>query len=151
MQASMKETKQATSIMSDPRWAAVVARDAEADGTFYYSVKTTGIYCRPSCPARLPRPEHVQFHATCEEAEQAGFRPCKRCQPDQPSLAEQHAAIVAEACRLIEDSQEAPDLAALAKHAGMSRYHFHRVFKAITGLTPHDYAVANRTQRVQIG
>jgi AraC family transcriptional regulator, regulatory protein of adaptative response / methylated-DNA-[protein]-cysteine methyltransferase len=91
----------------------------------------------------------VQFHATCADAEQAGFRPCKRCQPHQPALAQQHASIVAAACRLIGEADEAPDLAALAKHAGMSRYHFHRVFKAITGLTPHDYVVAQRMQRVR--
>ena len=133
----------------DPRWAAIVGHDAQSDGTFYYSVKTTGVYCRPSCTARRPRPEHVQFHATCEEAEKAGFRPCRRCQPNQLSLAQQHAAIVAQACRLIDEAEEAPDLAALAQYAGMSRYHFHRIFKAITGVTPHGYVIANRTQKVR--
>jgi len=149
MPTIVKDAKQAATTESDPRWVSVVARDSQADGAFYYSVKTTGVYCRPSCPARLARPEHVKFHATCADAEKAGFRPCKRCKPNQPALAEQHAAIVAEACRLIADSEEVPDLEALADHAGMSRYHFHRVFKAITGLTPHDYVVAKRTQRVR--
>lgn len=145
----VKNAQSVTATEKDPRWAAVVGRDAKADSTFYYSVNTTGVYCRPSCAARLARPEHVQFHATSEEAEQAGFRPCKRCQPTQPALAEQHAAIVAEACQFIEEAEEGIDLETLANHVGMSRYHFHRVFKAITGLTPHDYMVAKRTQRVR--
>jgi AraC family transcriptional regulator of adaptative response/methylated-DNA-[protein]-cysteine methyltransferase len=133
----------------DPRWAAIVSRDAQADGTFYYAVTTTGVYCRPSCAARRARPEHVQLYATREEAEKAGFRPCQRCQPDQPAFAEQYAAIIAEACRFIEEAEDAPDLETVAHHVGMSRYHFHRVFRAITGLTPHGYMVAKRTQRVR--
>lgn len=136
-------------IAADPRWAAVAAKDAKADGTFYYSVKTTGVYCRPSCGARLPRPENIAFHATRAEAEKAGFRPCKRCKPDQPSLAEQHTATITAACRWIEDADEAPSLEALAEQAGMSPYHFHRVFKAITGVTPKAYATAHRAQRVR--
>ena len=134
---------------SDPRWASVVARDAQADGRFYYSVKTTGVYCRPSCAARLARPENVRFHASCAEAEREGFRPCKRCKPNQPSLVDRHAAKVAEACRLIETLDELPGLAQLADSAGLSVYHFHRVFKAITGLTPKRYAAAHRAQRMR--
>ncbi len=76
----------------DPRWAAVVARDRAFDGNFYYSVETTGVYCRPSCAARLAKPENVRFHLTREDAERAGFRPCKRCKPDQPALIERHAS-----------------------------------------------------------
>lgn len=139
----------AAAIERDPRWAQVVARDPQADGSFWYSVRTTGVYCRPSCAARRARPENVQFHATREDAERAGFRPCKRCTPDQPSLHEQHAAKVAEACRLIEESEQVPDLAALASHASLSPWHFHRVFKAITGLTPKAYANARRARRVR--
>jgi AraC family transcriptional regulator of adaptative response/methylated-DNA-[protein]-cysteine methyltransferase len=127
----------------------VVARNPQADGTFYYSVKTTGVYCRPSCAARLPRPEHVRFHATCTEAEQAGFRPCKRCKPHQVSLVEQHATAIAAACRFIEQSAETPSLAQLAHQVALSPSHFHRVFKAITGLTPKAYAAAQRAQRVR--
>ncbi len=133
----------------DPRWAAVVARDRAADGDFYYSVKTTGVYCRPSCAARLANPRNVRFHPTPADAERAGFRPCKRCKPGQPSLEEQHAGKVAESCRAIEAAEETPTLAALASAAGLSPYHFHRVFKAVTGLTPKDYATAHRTRRVQ--
>ncbi|HEX2218905.1 MAG TPA: bifunctional DNA-binding transcriptional regulator/O6-methylguanine-DNA methyltransferase Ada [Gemmatimonadales bacterium] len=137
------------STTTDSRWAAVIARDAGADGTFFYSVRTTGVYCRPSCGARRPRPENVRFHATREDAEQAGFRPCKRCRPDRPSLAEQHTATVTEACRLIENSPRPPALEELAAGAGLSPFHFHRVFKAITGVTPRAYAAAHRGERVR--
>jgi AraC family transcriptional regulator of adaptative response/methylated-DNA-[protein]-cysteine methyltransferase len=139
----------AATVVRDPRWAAVMDRDASADGTFFYSVKTTGVYCRPSCAARPPRPENVGFHPSRAAAEQAGFRPCKRCKPDQPPLAERQAAQVAELCRLIESSDEAPSLDALASHAGLSVYHLHRVFKAVTGVTPKAYATAHRAERVR--
>ena len=131
----------------DPRWMAVIARDSNADGHFYYSVKTTGVYCRPSCAARPARPENVQFHATREEAERAGFRPCKRCKPDQPSLDEQHIATITKICRFIENSETLPSLCELAAHAGLSPYYFHRVFKAVTGLTPKSYVAAHRARR----
>src|SRR5207247_3538582 len=98
---------------------------------------------------RLARREHVQFYATCAAAAQAGFRPCKRCRPHEVALAAHHAVAVEKACRLIEHAEAVPSLEALANHVGMSRYHFHRVFKAITGLTPHDYVVANRMQKVR--
>jgi AraC family transcriptional regulator of adaptative response/methylated-DNA-[protein]-cysteine methyltransferase len=147
MNTSRDELAAATT--NDPRWAAVVARDPKADGRFFYSVRTTGVYCRPCCAARLARPENVRFHATTRDAEVEGFRSCKRCKPDQPRMVEQRAAKVAEACRLIESSEEAPGLAKLAVHAGMSSYHFHRLFKAITGLTPKDYAAAHRAKRMR--
>ena len=101
MKRSPSHLELASMTERDPRWAAVLARDANADGKFYYSVRTTGVYCRPSCAARPARPENVRFHATRAEAEQAGFRPCKRCKPEQPPLAAQHAAKVADSCRLI--------------------------------------------------
>ncbi len=133
----------------DPRWRAIEARDRAADGAFCYSVKSTGIYCRPSCPARSAKPENVAFHLTCADAERAGFRPCKRCKPDQAGLQERHAATVAGLCRLIEAADEAPTLGDLARKAGMSAYHFHRVFKAATGLTPKQYASAHRAARIR--
>jgi AraC family transcriptional regulator, regulatory protein of adaptative response / methylated-DNA-[protein]-cysteine methyltransferase len=133
----------------EERWVAVVRRDSRADGVFYYSVRTTGVYCRPSCASRPALRKNVGFHASCEEAQQAGFRACKRCRPNAPGLAEQHAAGVAKACRLIETSDEMPNLDALAEAAGMSRFHFHRVFKSITGVTPKAYAAALRAQRVR--
>jgi AraC family transcriptional regulator, regulatory protein of adaptative response / methylated-DNA-[protein]-cysteine methyltransferase len=133
----------------DERWAAVQRRDVAADGRFYYSVRTTGVYCRPSCAARVARRENVAFHLTCAEAERAGFRPCKRCRPDEAPLPERHAQAVARACRMIEEAEELPGLDALAAAAGMSRFHFHRVFKATTGLTPKAYAAAHRAKRVR--
>ncbi|MBP6876985.1 MAG: bifunctional DNA-binding transcriptional regulator/O6-methylguanine-DNA methyltransferase Ada [Phenylobacterium sp.] len=131
------------------RRAALAARDAAADGAFFYSVRTTGVYCRPSCAARPARPENVAFHATTADAEAAGFRPCKRCKPDQAPLGERNAAAVAAACRLIETAEETLGLEFLAAEARMSPFHFHRVFKSVTGLTPKAYADARRAERVR--
>jgi AraC family transcriptional regulator of adaptative response/methylated-DNA-[protein]-cysteine methyltransferase len=132
----------------DERWAAVRARDVGADGAFVYSVRSTGVYCRPSCPSRPARPENVAFHDSCGEAEAAGFRPCLRCKPGEPPLAERHAQAVAQACRLIEQADSEPDLDSLAREVGMSRFHFHRVFKTHTGITPKAYAAARRAERL---
>lgn len=136
-------------IEQDPRWRAVVQRDSGFDDIFVYSVKTTGVYCRPSCASRLARPSNVRFHATCEDAERAGFRPCKRCKPDQPTLHQQYAATVLKICRTIESSEAIPSLDELARRAKLSAYHFHRVFKALTGVTPRAYAIANRATRMR--
>jgi AraC family transcriptional regulator of adaptative response/methylated-DNA-[protein]-cysteine methyltransferase len=136
-------------IDDDARWAAFIAHDAVFDGIFYACVETTGIYCRPSCPARRARREHVSFCGTAADAEAAGFRPCKRCRPDQASLLQQHADKVAQACRLIESSEEEPALEALAEAVGLSPYHFHRLFKARLGVTPKAYAAARRNKRVR--
>jgi len=132
----------------EDRWAAVVARDAKADGLFFYSVRTTGVYCRPACPSRRALRVNVRFHASCDAAEAAGFRPCKRCRPRDMSLAQQHAGAIARACHQIETTAESPSLEALAQVAGMSRFHFHRTFKAVTGMTPKAYAAAKRVQRL---
>src|SRR6187401_2881624 len=134
---------------NDARWNAVQRRDRAADGTFVYSVHTTGVYCRPSCAARLPRRENVAFHETCAAAERAGFRPCKRCRPSEPARADRQAAAVAAACRLIEEAEEVPRLDVLAQAADMSRFHFHRVFKSVTGVTPRAYAETHRGNRVR--
>ncbi|MEZ5668458.1 MAG: bifunctional DNA-binding transcriptional regulator/O6-methylguanine-DNA methyltransferase Ada [Alphaproteobacteria bacterium] len=139
------ETMERTAFADDPsRWAAVSSRDARADGAFVYSVRTTGVYCRPSCASRPARRENVAFHDDCAAAERAGFRPCKRCRPNEAPRAARDAAAVARACRLIEASEELPNLAEMAAAAGMSRFHFHRIFKAVTGLTPKAYAAAHR-------
>ena len=138
-----------TSTEADPRWAAVVAKDHRADGRFYYAVKTTGVYCRPSCAARLANPRNVTFHASPADAEAAGFRACKRCKPKGPSLQAQHAETIAWACRVIEGAEEQPPTARLAKIVGLSAYHFHRLFKSVTGLTPRAYAHAHRAQKVR--
>src|SRR5688500_201308 len=116
------ENNPPTFCTDEERWAAVARRDPSADGLFYYSVATTGVYCRPSCAARLPRRENVRFHPTCEAAERTGFRPCMRCRPNEPALAEQRAEAVAKACHLIESAAEPPNLDALAEAAGMSRF-----------------------------
>ena len=129
-------------------WDAVRARDRSFDGEFYYAVATTGVYCRPSCAARLARRENVTFHASCEAAEAAGFRPCKRCKPNEASLHDRYAAKVAEACRLIEEAEDPPKLEDLARAIDLSAFHFHRVFKAIAGVTPKAYALAYRRKRV---
>lgn len=131
------------------RWHAVLRRDARADGEFVFSVKTTGVYCRPSCPARRPRRENVRFHATASDAKKAGFRPCKRCRPDLAAAANPHAAAIAEACRLIQESSEPLHVTTLANAAGMSPSHFHRVFKSATGVTPKVYALADRAERAR--
>lgn len=135
--------------VNDPRWMKLVTRDAGADGGFVYSVATTGVYCRPSCPARTPNPRNVAFHADPAAAEAAGFRPCKRCRPTEPPLAERQAAIVAAACRRIEAAEEPLSLGELADGAGLSPHHFHRMFKSITGLTPKGYGDAHRARRVR--
>ena len=149
MRTATHQSTRASGVEQDPRWKAIVARDASANDSFYYSVRTTGVYCRPTCAARLPNPRNVAFHATREEAERAGFRPCRRCKPDQPSLQRRHAATIAGICRLIDSSTSIPPLAALAARARLSPHHFHRVFKAVTGLTPRAYAAARRATHVR--
>ena len=133
----------------DPRWAAVLARDSRAVPPFVYAVKTTGVYCRPGSASRLPRAENVEFFDTAEAAEAAGYRPSRRSNADHDHLAVQHAAIVAAACRLIEAREDVPRLTELASAARLSPWHFHRVFKSVTGLTPKHYADACRAKRVR--
>jgi AraC family transcriptional regulator of adaptative response/methylated-DNA-[protein]-cysteine methyltransferase len=136
----MTTTGPATTIERDPRWHALLARDPAAD--FVYAVKTTGVYCRPGSPSRLPRPENVEFFDSAAAAEAAGYRPSRRAGGER--VASRHARLVAAACRAIEQAERAPSLADLAGHAGMSPYHFHRVFRATIGLTPRAYAAAHR-------
>ncbi|MBA3564380.1 MAG: bifunctional DNA-binding transcriptional regulator/O6-methylguanine-DNA methyltransferase Ada [Gammaproteobacteria bacterium] len=131
------------------RWQAVQRRDATANGNFVYAVRTTRVYCRPSCASRQARRENVSYFSTPADAEAAGFRACKRCRPGGPSPREVHAEAVARACRLIDEAAESPSLDELAEAAGMSRFHFHRVFKDIVGITPRGYAVARRRARIQ--
>jgi AraC family transcriptional regulator of adaptative response/methylated-DNA-[protein]-cysteine methyltransferase len=139
------------SVADDPRWARIVARDKTADGRLWYSVSTTGVYCRPSCPSRTANPKNVQLHDSLASANATGFRPCKRCNPDGLSTEAENVALVAKACRIIEGSEEEPSLEELADAVGRSPSYFHRVFKATTGLTPKDYAVAHRAKKVREG
>jgi AraC family transcriptional regulator, regulatory protein of adaptative response / methylated-DNA-[protein]-cysteine methyltransferase len=138
-------------VADDPRWARIVARDKTADGHVWYSVLTTGVYCRPSCPSRLANPENVQLHDTLESAKATGFRPCKRCNPDGLSVEAENAALVAKACRIIQETEQGLSLEELADAIGRSPSYFHRMFKAATGVTPKDYAAAHRATRVRCG
>lgn len=144
-----REPPRRAATLADPRWERVLARDPEADGAFVYAVQTTGVYCRPSSGSRLPRPDNVLFFATAEAAEAAGYRPSERAASDRTAVAEHHARVVADACRRIEEAEEIPLLDELAAHARMSPAHFHRVFRAETGLTPRAYAAAERRRRVR--
>ncbi|CAJ0774667.1 Bifunctional transcriptional activator/DNA repair enzyme Ada [Ralstonia condita] len=148
MQTPAKIAHTAT-VEHDPRWARVLARDPSADGQFVYAVRTTGVYCQPSSTSRLPRPENVEFFDTAAEAEAAGYRPSRRARPDQTAARAQQAALVAAACRRIETADTQPTLDALAQDAGLSAYHFHRLFKSVTGLTPKGYAAAHRARRLR--
>ena len=139
------------SVADDPRWARILARDKTVDGQFWYSVSTTGVYCRPSCPSRTASPRNVQLHDTLEAAKATGFRPCRRCKPDGPSTDAENAALVAKACRVIEASEQEPSLEQLAGSVGLSLSYFHRIFKTATGLTPKDYAAASRAKKVRDG
>lgn len=128
----------------DQRWAAVLRRDRAADGAFVTGVLTTGIYCRPSCAARHPRRDNVRFFADGAAARTAGLRACRRCHPDEVAA---DAAGIARAIALVERADEPPSLDAMAAAAGYSPFHFHRLFKRATGLTPAAYARAERARR----
>ncbi len=137
-----------TLAQEESRWAAIDRRDRTADGTFVFAVRTTGIYCRPSCPARHALRRNVVFFSSCEAAERAGFRACLRCRPKEATDDKRLADMIAAACRALE-SDEPPALEGLAARAGFSRFHFHRLFKAATGVTPKAYAKAHRAGRVR--
>jgi len=143
-----KNTIEKLYLTDRARWNAVIHREKKADDTFVYSVKTTGVYCRPSCPARVARRENVAFHPTPKDAERAGFRACKRCKPNDLSVHAEQAATVAKACKLIVDAEEPLALNTLAEAIGISPSHFHRMFKSMTGLTPKAYATAHRAKRM---
>jgi len=134
--------------LAEKRWQAVVRRDPRADGEFIYAVKTTGVYCRPSCPSRAAKRQNVEFFDTAGSAIAAGYRPCKRCRPDALSQQQKHNERVLQACHAIEHSPSSLSLKQLAQQAGMSPYHFHRIFKAATGLTPKAFHQAIQAKRV---
>ena len=144
-----RPTRNGAAVTRNPRWAQVVARDKAADGLFWYSVATTGVYCRPSCPSRPANPENVGFFDTVVAAEAAGFRACRRCHPNGLSAEAANAAIIAQACRSIDAADQAPSLSELAKGADLSPAYFHRLFKGIAGVTPKAYADAGRAMRVR--
>lgn len=133
----------------DQCWAAVLARDPAADGYFVYAVKTTGVYASPSASARRPRRENVVFFANAADAEAAGYRANRRAAGDRQDAAARRSALVAQACRLIEAAETPPSLQALAGQAGVSPFHFHRLFRQETGLTPKAYAAGHRARRLR--
>ncbi|HLU02258.1 MAG TPA: Ada metal-binding domain-containing protein, partial [Advenella sp.] len=135
---STQVTAQFTS--DEARWQAVQSRNRQADGHFVYAVKTTGVYCRPSSSARQPQRKNVVFFDTAQQAEAAGYRPSRRAHADRTAAADERAELVARACRQIESAQTPPSLDELAVQANMSPFHFHRIFKAETGVTPKAYA-----------
>jgi AraC family transcriptional regulator of adaptative response/methylated-DNA-[protein]-cysteine methyltransferase len=144
----MREPGAARTPASDEeRWQAVKRRDPAFDGKFFFAVRTTGVYCRPSCASRSAKRQNVSFFSTVAEAEKAGYRACKRCRPDKLGAPDPQVLAVKHACERIASAEEAPKLAELAASAGLSPYHFHRVFKAITGVTPKAYAAQTRARR----
>jgi AraC family transcriptional regulator of adaptative response/methylated-DNA-[protein]-cysteine methyltransferase len=130
-------------------WSAVCARDATHDDRFVFAVKTTGIYCRPSCPARRPPKERVAFYTSPHEAEKAGYRACKRCLPNRESPDKQQDALIQAACTLLDQAEQPLPLEQLAARIGLSPSHLARLFKQRTGLTPRAWAEARRQQRLQ--
>jgi AraC family transcriptional regulator of adaptative response/methylated-DNA-[protein]-cysteine methyltransferase len=133
----------------EARWRAIEARDRAADGAFVYGVRTTGVYCRPWCPSRRPKRGNVALFDTCAAAEGAGFRACKRCAPSLVPAEPAHAAAVLRACEQIEVAEREPTLRELADAAGLSPFHFQRLFKAMVGVTPKQYAIGRRQQRLR--
>jgi AraC family transcriptional regulator, regulatory protein of adaptative response / methylated-DNA-[protein]-cysteine methyltransferase len=152
MSMPMTETRQPDALKSPARdeerwWQAVSRRDPAFDGKVFFAVRTTGVYCRPSCASRSAKRENVSFFKSAAEAEKAGYRACKRCRPHNLGAPDPQIEAVKRACDEIEHAEEAPKLADLALSAGLSPYHFHRVFKTITGVTPKAYAAQTRARR----
>ena len=140
--------KNPTFNSDEDRWQAVLARDLRADNQFVFAVQTTGIFCRPSCRARHALRKNVRFYPDAQHAVLAGFRPCKRCMPDKRDPQEQKLAKVELACRLLEQ-EPTLTLEALAQQVAISPFHFHRLFKSVTGMTPKAWQQAAREQRLR--
>ncbi len=144
------EQKNETSFSTDDaRWDALVRREPRAVDSFVYGVVTTGIYCRPTCASRIPKRENVRFFDSWQEAERAGFRPCKRCLPNRPEAETTQAEAIRHACELIDAAETSPSLNDLAAAVGLSPFHFHRLFKKIVGITPKQYAMEKRAERMR--
>src|SRR6266496_756112 len=142
----MQATMTMPSVMDNPElWNAVVSRDASQDGSFVFAVRSTGIYCRPSCPARRPRREQVSFFQLPEAAEQAGFRACRRCHPRRLATADPQIELVRRICHTIDEHDEEPlTLKTLSLETGVSPHHLQRTFKEVMGITPRQYAESRR-------
>ena len=149
-QPARKIAQTTTRFQSDSaRWEAVSTRDKSADGRFVYAVRTTGVFCHPSCPSRPAKLDNVAFYGSPADAIAAGYRACKKCRPGQQSRSDLHAAAIAKACALMAGSDPALGLNALARAVGMSPFHFHRVFKAALGVTPKAYLDAQKARRLR--
>jgi AraC family transcriptional regulator of adaptative response/methylated-DNA-[protein]-cysteine methyltransferase len=147
---SRRAGRSAKAVEQDPRWQAVRERNPAADRRFVYAVRTTGVYAYPSSPARLPDPGNVEFFDSAAQAEAAGYRASQRLEAASEALRERNAALVERACRRLASEAPPPALAALAREAGLSPFHFHRVFKAVTGLTPKGFALAQRAEQARL-
>ncbi len=147
----MGHTNMNTYSTEQARWEALLRREQQADGAYVYGVVTTGVYCRPVCSSKKPNRSNVRFFDTFEEAERAGFRPCKRCNPQSPDGKETHAEAIARVCKLIDESEEPPTLVDLANAVGLSPSYFHRLFKRMVGVTPKQYAMEKRLSHVRAG
>ena len=145
---AMKKTEPQVYLTDDARWKAVLSRDASADGAFYYAVRPTGVYCRPTCPSRRPLRAHVAFFGDIESAERANFRPCLRCRPNEVSPQQR---VVAHILQLLDTVEVPPSLAELGEAVGLNSSHLRRVFRRATGLSPKQYVVAQRLQRFKAG
>ena len=139
-------------VDNEERWRAVLARDPRADGAFVYAVRSTGIYCRPTCPSRRPRPDRVAFFAGPEAAERAGFRACRRCRPAEEPAPDPQLDLIRRVCGWIEEHDDGPpSLDSLGERAGISPTHLQKTFKRLTGTTPRQYAEACRLERLKAG
>ena len=141
----------ATSLFAtdDQRWNALLRRNRQADGSFLYAVKTTGVYCRPACSSRQPKRANVEFFSTCADAERRGYRACKKCQPKSNRPIAAPEAVV-RACQLIDAAEQPTSLAALASAVGLSPFYFQRRFKQVLGVTPKAYAARRRSERFRV-
>src|SRR5256885_4266821 len=137
------------SVMNNPElWNAVMSRDGSRDGSFVFAVRSTGIYCRPSCPARRPRREQVSFFQIPEAAEEAGFRACKRCHPRRAATSDPRIELVRRICHAIDEHDEEPQpLKTLSDNLGISAHHLQRTFKELIGITPRQYAESRRLKK----
>lgn len=148
----MKTTRNAAFSTDEERWNALMHRDPGAEGAFFYGVATTAIYCLPACSSRLPKRANVRFFETAADAQRAGFRACKRCRPDSlPQTGKRHADAVVRACKLLDQADRPVALKDLAAAASLSPYYFHRLFKAMLGVTPKQYAASRRSGRLRAG
>jgi AraC family transcriptional regulator, regulatory protein of adaptative response / methylated-DNA-[protein]-cysteine methyltransferase len=136
-------------LTDNDKWQALGQHNRQANGAFFYGVLTTGVYCRPTCSSRLPKRENVRFFMTSDEAERAGFRPCKRCHPNSTDCQDPQILVILRACKMIEEAEPAPKLKEMASQVGLSSFHFHRLFKKIVGVTPKQYAMESRLNRAR--